>query len=237
MTILPAIDLFDGKAVRLFKGDYNEMTVYHSKPEEVASDFCRRGAEAVHIVDLQGARDGGTPNFDAVIRIKTQSGLPCEVGGGIRSMETIDRYLDAGVDRVILGTAAVQNEALLNEAVNKYGDKIAVGADVRDGRIAVKGWIEKSDLTTDDFFARMQTLGVRHIICTDISRDGALRGANLRLYRILSKKYSVCITASGGVSTLSDVRELKEMGVYGAIIGKAYHEGKLDLAQAIEVAR
>ncbi len=237
MILFPAIDLYGGEAVRLYKGDYDKMTVYDPDPARIAADFRRCGAEAVHIVDLEGARDGATPNLETVLKIKNESGLFCEIGGGVRSMAVVDRYLSLGLDRVILGTAAVENEALLTEALGTYGEKIAVGADIRDGYIAIKGWTERSAIRAEDFFERMQTLGVRNIICTDISRDGAMRGTNLRLYKELSERFSVGITASGGVSQLSDVRTLKEMGLYGAIIGKAYYEKTLDLAQAVEVAR
>ena len=237
MILFPAIDIVGGKAVRLFKGDYDRMTVYSDKPAEVAFDFRTCGAEAIHIVDLEGARDGGTPNFDTVLAIKNISGLFCEIGGGIRSMEVVDRYLGAGIDRVILGTAAITDEAFLKEAVEKYGERIAVGADIKDGFIAVKGWLERSSVTADEFFERMQTLGVKTIICTDISRDGAMQGANRDLYRTMSRRYEVNITASGGVSSMDDVIALRDMGLYGAIIGKAYYTGAIDLREAVKAGR
>jgi len=237
MIILPAIDLVDGKAVRLFKGDYNEMTVYSEDPAAVAKAFEAAGAEYIHLVDLEGARDGGTPNMPTIRRILEQSSLFVEVGGGIRSMETIKAYISAGVSRVILGTAAVKNQALVAEAVAAYGDKIAVGIDVKDGYVAIKGWTEKSAYTCEEFFAKMQDMGVSTIICTDISRDGAMKGTNRLLYKELSQRFSTNIVASGGVSDIEDVKALREMGLYGAIIGKAWYTGAIDLAQAIEVAK
>jgi phosphoribosylformimino-5-aminoimidazole carboxamide ribotide isomerase len=237
MILFPAIDLFEGKAVRLYKGDYGQMTVYSEHPEEIAADFAACGATHIHLVDLEGARSGETPNLETVLKIRESSGLFCEIGGGIRSMEIVDRYLGAGLDRVILGTAAVADEGFLRAAVEKYGAKIATGADIRDGYVAVKGWTEQSGVTMDAFFEKMERIGVATVICTDISRDGAMRGTNREMYRTLSQKYSLQITASGGVSTMEDVRQLREMDLYGAIIGKAYYTGDIDLKKAIEVAR
>ena len=237
MNIFPAIDLYDKKAVRLYKGDYAEMTVYSENPPEIALDFKAQGAEFIHVVDLEGAKDGTTPNIDVVERIVKESGLFVEIGGGIRSLEVLERYFERGVSRAILGTAAVTDEGFLRLAVERYGDKIAVGADVKDGYIAIKGWIEKSEYTLDAFFAKMQSLGVKTVICTDISKDGAMRGTNLEMYRELSKKYSVDIVASGGVSSISDVTELAKMNIYGAIIGKAYYTGAIDLKEAVRVAK
>lgn len=237
MIILPAIDLLGRKAVRLLKGDYNQVTVYSDSPLEVAREFKSLGAMHIHMVDLDGAKYGTTPNMDIVAEVAENTGLFVEIGGGIRSMDTVKKYIDAGVSRVILGTAAICDEAFLKEAVRTYGEKIAVGADVKDGKIAVKGWLEQSDVTLDEFFLKMQNLGVKNIICTDISRDGAMRGTNLELYRELSAKYSLDITASGGVSSIEDVKELRKMNLYGAIIGKAYYTGAIDLKEAIEVAK
>jgi phosphoribosylformimino-5-aminoimidazole carboxamide ribotide isomerase len=237
MILFPAIDIVGGKAVRLYKGDYDQMTVYSDHPEQIALDFKNCGATHIHIVDLEGARDGGTPNLDTVLKIKEQSGLYCEVGGGIRNMEVVDRYLSAGIDRVILGTAAIEDEAFLREAVKQYGERIAVGADIREGFIAVKGWLERSQVTVDEFFERMQDIGVKTIICTDINRDGAMRGTNLSLYRTMGRRYSVDITASGGVSSMDDITALKEMDLYGAIIGKAYYTGAIDLKKAVEAVQ
>ncbi len=236
MIIFPAIDLYDKKAVRLYKGDYQNMTIYSDNPIEIARDFESAGATHIHMVDLEGAKDGTTPNIDIVADVAKNTNLFVEIGGGIRDMATVDKYLSAGVGRVILGTAAVNDREFLLSAVSKYGDKIAVGADVKDGYIAIKGWLEKSQLTLNDFLADMQSIGVKYIICTDISKDGAMRGTNLQLYNELSQKYSMHITASGGVSTLDDVKELRKMNLYGAIIGKAYYIGAIDLKDALEAA-
>ena len=237
MKIFPAIDLYEGKAVRLYKGDYAEMTVYSNNPIEIARKFEAAGAKCIHMVDLEGAKDGTTPNLSVVEDIAKNTSLFVEVGGGIRSMEVLERYFSAGVSRAILGTAAVSDEDFLKVATEKYGEKIAVGADVKDGFIAIKGWTEKSEYTLDDFLSKMQSLGVRTVICTDISRDGAMRGTNLKLYKELSEKYTVDIIASGGVSTIDDIRALEAMKLYGAIIGKAYYTGAIDLKEAIEEAK
>ena len=237
MILFPAIDLFEGKAVRLYKGDYAQMTVYSEHPEEIARDFTACGATHIHLVDLEGARSGETPNLDTVLKIRESTGLFCEIGGGIRSMEIVERYLSAGLDRVILGTAAIENEDFLRRAVEKYGDKIATGADIRDGYVSVKGWTEQSGVTLDAFCEKMEEIGVATVICTDISRDGAMRGTNREMYRWLSENLGLRITASGGVSTLEDVVSLRRMNLYGAIIGKAYYTGDIDLKKAIEMAR
>ena len=226
MKIFPAIDLFGGKAVRLFKGNYDEMTVY-GDPVFFAEEFVKKGAKNVHLVDLEGAKDGSTPHFELVKALKKQSGLFAEIGGGIRDLKTAEKYLSAGVDRVILGTAAVSDPAFLSAAV---------GADVKDGFIAIKGWLERSAYTLEAFFEKMAETGVKTIVCTDISKDGAMRGANLELYEKLSKAFSMDIVASGGVSSIEDVRALETMGLYGAIVGKAYYTGAIDLKEAIEVA-
>ncbi len=237
MHIFPAIDLYDKKAVRLFKGDYAQMTVYSENPIEIARDFEAAGAKFIHMVDLEGARDGSTPNLSVVADVAQNTSLFVEIGGGIRDMATVDKYLSAGVSRVILGTAAVNDEAFLTEAVSKHGEKIAVGADVKDGYIAIKGWLEQSAYTLEDFLTKMQTIGVKTVICTDISKDGAMKGTNRELYRQLSAQFDMNIVASGGVSSLEDVKALANMGLYGAIIGKAYYTGAIDLREAIEVSR
>ena len=237
MTIFPAIDLFDGKAVRLFKGDYNQMTVYNENPLEVALDFKACGATHIHTVDLEGAKDGTTPNLDTVCKIKRETGLFIEIGGGIRSIEVIDRYINAGIDRVILGTAAVSNPEFVKRAVEKYGKKIAVGIDIKDGFVAINGWTETSAIDAFDFCEQMQNIGVKTVICTDISKDGAMQGTNHELYKTLSEKFSINIIASGGVSSIKDVQRLTEQRLYGAIIGKAYYTGAVDLKEAIEVAK
>ena len=237
MNIFPAIDLYGKKAVRLFKGDYNEMTVYSDDPVSVAKDFERKGAKYIHVVDLEGAKNGAPAHLDIVEAIAKSTDLFIQTGGGIRNMETIEGYLSKGASRVILGTAAVTDEAFLKEALRSFGDKIAVGADIADGKIAIKGWREKSDYGIEEFMQKMQTLGVKTIICTDISKDGAMKGTNLSLYQSLGEKYALDIIASGGVSTMEDVKALFAMGMYGAIIGKAYYIGAIDLQEAIEVTR
>ena len=237
MKLFPAIDLFDKKAVRLYKGDYNNMTVYSNNPIEIARDFENCGAKYIHIVDLEGAKDGTTPNIEIVKQITKETSLFCEIGGGIRNIETVDKYIDAGVDRVILGTAAVTDQEFLKEALSKYGDKIAVGVDIKDGFVAIKGWLEKSQYSCFEFCEMMQNLGVTTLICTDISKDGAMRGTNRELYKELSEKFNVNITASGGVSTIEDIKALRKLNLYGAIIGKAYYIGAIDLKEALEAAK
>lgn len=237
MHIFPAIDLYKGKAVRLLRGDYNQMTVYSDNPAEFALDFEKQGARYLHLVDLEGAKDGTTPNIDTVEQIVSKTSLFTEIGGGIRSMDIIDKYISIGVDRVILGTAAVNDSEFLKEAIEKYGDKIAVGVDIKDGYVAVKGWTEKSDFSCFDFCKKMQDMGVKTLICTDISKDGAMQGTNHELYKELSKKFSMQITASGGVSSIDDVKRLSDLGIYGAIIGKAYYTGAISIKEAIEVAK
>ena len=237
MNIFPAIDLVDSKAVRLFKGDYDQMTVYSDNPLDVARDFESKGAKFIHLVDLEGAKDGTTPNIETVQKIAKNTNLFTEIGGGIRNIQTVEKYLNSGVDRVILGTAAVKDEAFLKETIMKFGDKIAVGIDIKDGFVAIKGWTESSGIDPYEFTEKMQNLGVKYIICTDVSKDGAMKGTNLELYRELSKKFSINITASGGVSSIKDVEELRKMDIYGAIIGKAYYVGAIDLKEAIVVAK
>ena len=237
MELFPAIDLIGGCAVRLVKGDYAQKTVYSDDPAEVARSFAAAGAKYLHVVDLEGAKDGGTPNLDTIKNIVKTGNLLVEVGGGIRSEEVIKKYLDAGVFRVILGTAAVQNPAFLEEMVQKYGEKIAVGVDIKDGMVAIKGWTEVSAESCFDFCEKLQKIGVKTIICTDISKDGLLSGTNLELYKELSEKFSVDIVASGGVTTLDDVKKLADMGMYGAILGKALYTGNIDLKAAVELTK
>ena len=237
MLIYPAIDLYGGKAVRLYKGDYAQMTIYNDNPVAVAKDFAAKGATCIHLVDLEGAKSGTTPNYETVTAIKSATGLFCEIGGGIRSMDTIDKYLATGIDRVILGTAAVTEPGFVEAAVAKYGEKIAVGIDIKDGYVAIKGWTVKSEENAMDFTAKMQKFGVKTLICTDISKDGAMQGTNHGLYRELSEKFSMNIIASGGVSSMDDIQRLAALNIHGAIVGKAYYTGAIDLAQAIEVAK
>ncbi len=237
MIIYPAIDLYDGKAVRLFKGDYSKMTVYNENPLEVAKDFEKKGATHIHMVDLEGAKLGTTPNLATVCKIKNNTNLFLEIGGGIRSLATIDTYVKNGVDRVILGTAAVTEKGFVEQAVKKYGNKIAVGIDIKDGLVAIKGWTETADITALEFLKKMEKIGVKTTICTDISKDGAMQGTNHELYRELSEKFSINVIASGGVSSIEDVKKLRELNIHGAIVGKAYYTGAIDLTQAIEVAK
>lgn len=237
MNIFPAIDLYNGKAVRLLKGDYQQMTVYSDNPLEIALDFQKQGAKFLHMVDLEGAKTGGTPNLKVIQNIAENTDLFIEVGGGIRSMEVIEAYLNAGISRVILGTAAVTEPGFVEEAVKRFGDKIAVGVDIKDGCVAIKGWTEKSNYTCFAFCEKMQNLGVQTLICTDISKDGAMQGTNHDLYKALSEQFQMQIIASGGVSDIEDVRKLSALQIYGAIIGKAYYTKAIDLAEAIEVAK
>lgn len=237
MKIFPAIDLYEGKAVRLLKGDYNDLTVYSENPLEIAKAFEKQGATELHTVDLEGAKNGGTPNIEIIKSFVENTTLNVEVGGGIRSMETVKAYLDSGVARVILGTAAVTDEGFLKSAVEAYGDKIAVGADIKDGKIAIKGWVEKSQYDTFEFFEKLEKIGVSTVICTDISKDGAMQGTNRELYKELSEKFSVKIIASGGVSSLDDIKALSQMKLYGAIIGKAYYTGAIKISDALEAAK
>lgn len=237
MKLFPAIDLIGGCAVRLVKGDYAQKTIYSETPAEVARSFAAAGAEYLHVVDLEGAKDGGTPNLETIRNIVETGGLLVEVGGGIRSEEVIKTYLDAGVFRVILGTAAVQNPAFLEEMVQKYGEKIAVGVDIKDGMVAIKGWTEVSGESCFAFCEKLQKIGVKTIICTDISKDGLLSGTNLELYKELSETFSVDIVASGGVTTLEDVEKLANLGLYGAILGKALYTGNIDLKAAVALTK
>ena len=237
MKLFPAIDLYGGKAVRLFRGDYEKMIVYSDNPEQVAEKFKEAGAECIHLVDLEGAKLGGTPAYDIVKRIVKKTGLFAEIGGGIRTMPVIEKYINAGVGRVILGTAAVTDEALLREAAERFGEKIAVGVDIKDGFVAIKGWVEKTELEAFAFCQRLEKIGISTVICTDISKDGAMMGTNRELYKKLTERFDLKIIASGGVSSLEDVKALKEIGAWGAIIGKAYYTGAIDLGEALKIAR
>ena len=237
MILFPAIDLYEGQAVRLYQGDYRQMTVYSPDPAALAQKFAATGATHIHLVDLEGARDGTTPNLELIRRIAAETGLFVEVGGGIRNMDIARAYLENGVSRVILGTAAVTDPDFLQNALDTWGERVAVGADLRGGQVAIRGWQQTSDEGAQSFFDRMQGLGVSTMICTDISRDGAMRGANLELYRSLAKRQGLQIVASGGVSSLDDIKALREMNLYGAILGKAYYTGAVDLADALEAAK
>lgn len=237
MNIFPAIDLFDGKAVRLLKGDYQKMTVYSENPLEIAKDFENSGAEFLHIVDLEGAKTGNTPNIGTIEKIVKNTSLFTEVGGGIRTLEMVEKYINIGVKRVILGTAAVNDEKFLISAVKKYGEKIAVGIDIKDGFVAIKGWTDLSKFTPFEFCEKMQNIGVKTVICTDVSKDGAMQGTNVGLYKEMSEKFNINIIASGGVSSIDDIKRLKNLEIYGAIIGKAYYTKAISLAEAIEVSK
>ncbi len=236
MIILPAIDLYEGKAVRLFKGDYNQMTVYDTDPCRVAKKFELSGARYIHLVDLEGAKIGKTPNIDTVKDIVKSTSLSAEIGGGIRSFDVIEKYLSIGVDRVILGTAAVTDDGFVGDAVKEYGSRIVVGADIKDGLVAIKGWTEKSSLTCDEFCLKMKNDGVKTLIVTDISKDGAMQGTNCELYKHLNSEFKINIIASGGVSSLDDIKNLAKNNIAGAIIGKAYYTGAINLDEAVSVA-
>ena len=236
MILLPAIDLYDGCAVRLLRGDYNQKTVYSDTPVEVAKSFRDAGAAWLHVVDLQGARDGTTPHLALVNQLVEQTGLSVEIGGGIRSRESVRAYLDMGVQRVILGTAALEDPAFLADMVARYGDRIAVGVDMKGGKVAVKGWLETADKDGVDFCRELEAAGVSTVICTDISKDGAMAGPNVELYRRLSAECSLNIVASGGVSSLEDVKTLSALSLYGAILGKALYTGAVDLKTALSLS-
>ena len=236
MKIFPAIDIYGKKAVRLFKGDYNQMTVYNDNPLCVLEDFVKSGAKNLHLVDLEGAKTGETPNFSVIKEIATASKLFTELGGGIRSEAVIEKYLTAGIDRVILGTAAVTDREFLVSAIKNFGDKVAVGVDIKDGFVAIKGWTEKSNLQAIPFLKTLEDIGVKTVICTDISKDGAMKGTNHLLYNEISKVCNINLIASGGVSSIEDVKRLKNSNIYGAIIGKAYYTKAINLKEAIEVA-
>jgi len=236
MNIFPAIDLYEGKAVRLYKGDFSKITIYDDVPLNTAKKFEAAGAKFLHLVDLEGAKTGDTPNLETIKGIVKNTNLFVEVGGGIRSLEVIEKYVAAGVSRVILGTAAVKDREFLEAAVKKYGDIIAVGADINNGYIAIKGWIETTEITLEDFIKDMEKVGVKTVICTDISKDGAMQGTNLELYKKLSLECNMDIIASGGVSDYDDIEKLSAMNIYGAIVGKAYYTGAIDIKKAIEIA-
>ncbi len=235
MVILPAVDLISGQAVRLYQGDYSKKTIFESDPVTAAKRFADAGARFIHIVDLDGAKTGKTENFDVIRKMVRETELKAEVGGGIRTFETVDRYLDAGVERIVLGTKAVTDPDFLQEALERYGSRIAVGADLRDGKVAVRGWLEDSGESGEDFCVRMAETGLKTLICTDISRDGAMRGTNHQLYRRLLKVCKCDLIASGGVSSVEEAVLLKNEGLSGAILGKALYTGAIDLKRVIEV--
>ena len=233
MDLFPAIDLFEGKAVRLLQGDYNKMTVYSDSPFELALAFKKAGAEYLHLVDLDGAKDGKTPNSELIAKIVAESGLKVEVGGGIRAISAAEKYLDLGVMRVIIGTAAVTDPEFLAEAVARFGDRIAVAVDIKDGFVATHGWTQTTAESCFDFCQKLQDIGVKTVICTDISKDGALQGVNAELYESLTRSFSMDIIASGGVTVIDDLITLSKTGVRGTILGKALYTGRIDLANAV----
>ena len=235
MIIFPAIDMYEGKVVRLLKGDYNKMTVYSENVVEKAVEIEAAGAKWLHLVDLEGAKEGSTPNFSYVEEICKKTGLKVEIGGGIRSSETIEQYISVGVDRIILGTKAATDGAFLKEMAYKFGDKIAVGIDVKDEKVAVKGWLEVLDKNIFDFVGELREIGIKNIIVTDIAKDGAMSGINTAFYVKLMDHTDMNITASGGVTRLDDLVELKKAGLYGAILGKAMYTGNIDLREALKV--
>lgn len=237
MELFPAIDIRGAKVVRLTKGDYDVMKVYRDSPIEVANEFLTAGAKNLHVVDLDGARDGSLANFDAIKELCSVKGLFIEVGGGIRNMERIEAYLKLGVGRVILGTAAVKNYSLVTAAVKEFGDAVAVGVDAKDGMVAVSGWEEVTTLPSFEFCEKLCFDGVKTVIYTDISKDGALSGTNLDAYKRLSQIKGLDIVASGGITFEDEIKALCDMGIYGAILGKALYEGRLDLKRALEIAK
>ncbi len=237
MILYPAIDLYAGQAVRLEKGDYSRMTVYDPDPVGRAKSMRSDGADHLHLVDLEGARSGKTDNLPVIRRIAEETGLFLELGGGIRDLETAQKYLDIGVSRVILGTAAAEDDAFLQRALETFGDAAAVGVDLLDGRVRTRGWEKDSAWTAEDFFEHLASLGVRTVICTDISRDGMLAGTNLELYARLNADYPMDLIASGGVSSLEDLRALKALGMAGAIVGKAYYTGNVTIPAALQALK
>lgn len=235
MIIFPAIDIYEGKVVRLLKGDYSKMTVYSENVAEKAREIEAEGGEWVHLVDLEGAREGTAPNFRYVEEICKKTKLKVEIGGGIRTDETVEKYINAGVGRIILGTKAATDRDFLKKMMDKFGEKIAVGIDAKEERVAVKGWEEVLDKNIFDFIAELKETGIKNIIVTDIAKDGAMSGINAGLYEKLIKLTAMDITASGGVTSLSDIIRLKEIGVYGAILGRAMYTGNIDLREALTI--
>jgi len=237
MTIYPAIDLYEGKAVRLQQGDYEQMTVYNNDPVSVASEFKKAGATALHVIDLEGARDGKPINYETIKNIASVSDMFIQTGGGIRTLETITKYLDAGVDRVILGTAAVSKPGFLKECVDRFGKAVAVSVDIKDGLVAVKGWTEVSDQDAIDFCGTVKNIGIKTLICTDISKDGMLGGTNMELYRTLRSRLSIILIASGGITSLEELKNLSKLDIDGAILGKALYTGNIKLKEAIKICQ
>lgn len=237
MIILPAIDIIGGKAVRLYQGDYSKEEKINRDTIEIALEFENLGAEYIHLVDLDGAKNGTPVNHDIIIKLAKTLNIPVEVGGGIRSLETICNLLENGVSRVILGTVAIKDKNLLKKSLSLYGDKIAVGVDCKDGYVCTEGWLDTSEVHYIDFCKKLECLGVDNIILTDISKDGTLQGPNLDMLKALSKNVNVKITASGGVRDIDNIKDLKKLNIYGAITGKAIYSGKLNLEDAINTTK
>ncbi len=233
MQIFPATDILGGKVVRLTKGDYNQVKIYADSPAEMALQFMKDGATNLHVVDLDGAKDGLPVNYDAIRKAAEIEGLFIEVGGGIRNMQRIEDYLSLGVKRVILGTAAIRNYPFVEEAVKEFGNAIAVGVDAKEGFVAVNGWQETTSVNSVEFCKKLRDTGVSTVIYTDISKDGMLSGTNLEIYKELSEIKGLDIVASGGITFIDEIRTLNKMGIYGAIVGKAVYEGKLSLKDAL----
>lgn len=235
MILIPAIDLKDGQAVRLYKGDYQQKTIYSSSPEDIALNFEKMGADYLHVVDLDGAKEGITSNLETIKKIRKTVSIPIELGGGIRNIETVDLYLnEIGINRVILGTAAIENPDFLALALEKYGsDRIVVGVDVKDGYVSTSGWLKTSQVYYLDFLKELEKMGVKYIVCTDISKDGTLSGPSFDLYESIYQNSSLQFVVSGGVKDASDIYKVNEKGYYGCIVGKAYYEGKIDLEGVI----
>lgn len=235
MLIIPAIDLKDGQAVRLFKGDYNQKTVYRDKPEQLAQEFEVMGAKLLHVVDLDGAKDGKCINLETIKKIKQNTSMQIELGGGIRNIETVALYLDqVGIDRVILGTAAINDPEFLKTALNTYGpERIVVGVDVKGGYVSTSGWLETSDVPYLDFINQLQLLGVKYIVATDISKDGTLQGPNFEMYEQIAKTSTINFVVSGGIKDAQNINDVASKDYYACIVGKAYYEGKVDLKEVI----
>lgn len=237
MLILPAIDIIDGKPVRLYKGDYSKKETVGEDILDIATRFQEEGAKYLHLVDLDGAKMGKRCNSEIIVKVAKALEIPVEVGGGIRSMKEVEFYLDNGISRVILGTAAIENEKFLKEAVNKYGEKIAVGLDCKDGYAYGRGWLEGSEKEYIDFAKHLESIGVKTIIFTDISKDGTMEGPNLDMLNRLKKSININIIASGGIKDIDHIREIRNLNIYGAITGKAMYAKTLDLGEAILVSK